>query len=75
MQEGPVQLLVQMQAKPVGFSTQVAPFMHGDDKHACSTDEGHRECRRDDKDAWTGMEEQLSHRQLTRDEAGCLHQP
>lgn len=57
MQEGPVQLLVQVQVKPVGFSTQVAPFMHGDDKHACSTDEGDRECRRDDEDARRGMED------------------
>lgn len=40
VQEGPVQLLLQMQVKPAGFSTQVAPFIHGDDKHACSTDEG-----------------------------------
>ena len=34
----PVQPSVQMQLKPVGSSTQVAPFMHGDDKHACSTE-------------------------------------
>lgn len=51
VQEGPVQLLLQMQVKPAGFSTQVAPFIHGDDKHACSTDEGDTECGRDDTDA------------------------
>lgn len=58
MQEGPVQLLPQTQVKPAGFSTQVAPFIHGDDKHACSTDEGDTECGRDDGDArgwrWRG---------------------
>ncbi len=35
----PVQPSVQTQLKPAGFSTQVAPFIQGDDKHACSTDE------------------------------------
>lgn len=39
MQVCPVQPFVQMQVNPIGFSTQVAPFIHGDDKHACSTDE------------------------------------
>lgn len=35
----PVQSFVQMQVNPIGFSSQVAPLMHGDDKQACSTDE------------------------------------
>lgn len=35
----PVQSSVQMQVNPIGFSTQVAPLTHGDDKQACSTDE------------------------------------
>lgn len=39
MQVCPVQSLVQVQENPIGFSTQVAPFIHGDDKQACSTDE------------------------------------
>lgn len=44
----PVQSLVQTQVNPIGFSTQVAPLTHGDDKQACSTDEnGYGEDRGD----------------------------
>lgn len=34
----PVHSPVHTQVNPIGFSTQVAPLMHGDDKQACSTD-------------------------------------
>lgn len=39
MQVCPVHSFVQVQVNPIGFSKQVAPFIHGDDKQACSTDE------------------------------------
>lgn len=53
----PVQPSVHVQLKPVGSSTQVAPFIHGDDKQACSTDERKKTEEVEKMEAWQRRKE------------------